>query len=92
MHKQIEGSYGPVSACYVQDGLLSVDECQELSFILGACGTCGYRDHVTSVTLHDLAAAAPQLLGPLVWPCESFVHGLCWDECALGFELVLQAT
>ena len=51
---------------HVQDAVLSLAECQELIFIQQCISVIGYRPHVRSSTIHDIALTEPALLIPLV--------------------------
>lgn len=51
---------------HVLDAVLSLQECHELVFIQRCTSVVGYRAHVRSSTIHDIAATEPVLLIPLV--------------------------
>lgn len=50
----------------VVPGVLSPEECAELTFVHRALGAAGYSPHLWTSKLSDLAYAQPELLLPLV--------------------------
>ena len=57
----------PVAASrHVVESVLTLAECRELVFIQRCVCVIGYRAHVRSSTIHDVAATEPALLIPLV--------------------------
>lgn len=52
----------------VLDGVLSPAACRELIMLARSLAVVGYRDNVSSATIFEVAAAAPEVLVPLVRP------------------------
>ena len=75
----------------VRDCVLSPAEAAELVFIARALGVVGYRAAVASATLHDVAAAAPALLQPLVAARER-VRAAAEEALGLGLGLLVEFT
>ena len=50
----------------MHDGVLSMDECNELIAIAKSMSTASYREHVTSATLDVVLATEPALLLPML--------------------------
>ncbi|EFJ50596.1 hypothetical protein VOLCADRAFT_88567 [Volvox carteri f. nagariensis] len=70
----------------VIDGVLSPELCRELIFVFRSSSTVGYRPHVCSATIHDVAATAPWLLPPLVRARHAVLSAV---EAAFGLSLEL---
>lgn len=59
----------------VLDGVISTAACLELVAAARALAVVGYRHCVCSATIFDVAAAAPELLPPLVRSLFQFTSG-----------------
>lgn len=66
--RDMSNSVVPVAASsrHVLESVLTLAECRELVFIQRHVSVIGYRAHLRSSTIHDVAATEPALLIPLV--------------------------
>lgn len=67
-HPRLQGLGSPCGPPlrFMQDGVLSAEECAELVAVVKSVAAPGYRPHLHAATLVHIAHAAPWLLIPLV--------------------------